>query len=184
MIRFKKCFKFIFMQLINLVNFLEFVLITFWIFSYSVTLKFVDLFQITLQAFHGLQIQGNLIVKTENGQYQCIRVAAPASATPGGTAVTQNSIGGNTVVAAPTAGTTYRLASVPVVSRLNTQFTGPPLATLRKPIQVTHSHTSYETRCSAVVEISFVFVNFSSLGMVLPVRLSTPFAFSCPASNL
>lgn len=121
------------------------------------------LFQITLQAFHGLQIQGNLIVKTENGQYQCIRVAAPASNNPGGNAVTPNSIAGNTVVGTASAGTTYRLASVPVVSRLNTQFTGPPLATLRKPVQVTHSHTSYETRCSAVVDFSFVFVDFSSL---------------------
>ncbi|XP_051161938.1 transcription initiation factor TFIID subunit 4 isoform X2 [Leptopilina boulardi] len=72
---------------------------------------------ITLQAFHGLQIQGNLIVKTENGQYQCIRVAAPASAAPGGTAVTPNSIGANTMVATPTGGTTYRLASVPVTAQ-------------------------------------------------------------------
>lgn len=72
---------------------------------------------ITLQAFHGLQIQGNLIVKTENGQYQCIRVAAPAAAAPGGTAVTPNSIGGNTMVATPTGGTTYRLASVPVTAQ-------------------------------------------------------------------
>ncbi|XP_033223536.1 transcription initiation factor TFIID subunit 4 isoform X2 [Belonocnema kinseyi] len=76
---------------------------------------------ITLQAFHGLQIQGNLIVKTENGQYQCIRVAAPASSQqqqqPGGNAVTANSIAGNTVVGTPSAGTTYRLASVPVTAQ-------------------------------------------------------------------
>lgn len=55
------------------------------------------------------------------------------------------------MVAAPSPGTTYRLASVPAVSRLNTQFTGPPLATLRKSVQVT-SYTSYKTRCSAIVD--------------------------------
>lgn len=112
-------------------------------------------FQITLQALHGLQpgTQGHLLLKTENGQYQLLRVGpAPTAGTPTGTAVTANSITGNTVVAAPSPGTTYRLASVPAVSRLNTPFTGPPL-TLRKPVQVTHSYTSYKTQCSATVEI-------------------------------
>ncbi|XP_043503722.1 transcription initiation factor TFIID subunit 4-like isoform X2 [Polistes fuscatus] len=93
---------------------------------------------ITLQALHGLQpgAQGHLLLKTENGQYQLLRVGpAPTAGTPSGTAVTPNSITGNAVVAAPSPGTTYRLASVPAVSRLNTQFTGPPLATLRKPVQ-------------------------------------------------
>ncbi|XP_015125833.1 transcription initiation factor TFIID subunit 4 isoform X2 [Diachasma alloeum] len=92
---------------------------------------------ITLQALQGLApgAQGHLIVKTENGQYQLLRVGpAPTTGTPGGGAVTANSIGGNAVVG-PTAGTTYRLASVPAVSRLNAQFTGPPLATIRKPVQ-------------------------------------------------
>lgn len=77
---------------------------------------------------------------------------APTAGTPTGTAVTPNSITGNTVVAAPSPGTTYRLTSVPTVSRLNTQFTGPPLATLRKSVQVTHFYTSYKTR-SATVDI-------------------------------
>ncbi|XP_015177994.1 PREDICTED: transcription initiation factor TFIID subunit 4 isoform X2 [Polistes dominula] len=93
---------------------------------------------ITLQALHGLQpgTQGHLLLKTENGQYQLLRVGpAPTAGTPSGTAVTPNSITGNAVVAAPSPGTTYRLTSVPAVSRLNTQFTGPPLATLRKPVQ-------------------------------------------------
>ncbi|XP_063986755.1 transcription initiation factor TFIID subunit 4-like isoform X2 [Diachasmimorpha longicaudata] len=92
---------------------------------------------ITLQALQGLApgAQGHLIVKTENGQYQLLRVGpAPTTGTPAGGAVTANSIGGNAVVG-PTAGTTYRLASVPAVSRLNAQFTGPPLATIRKPVQ-------------------------------------------------
>ncbi|XP_011315144.1 transcription initiation factor TFIID subunit 4 isoform X3 [Fopius arisanus] len=92
---------------------------------------------ITLQALQGLAsgAQGHLIVKTENGQYQLLRVGpAPTAGTPGGGAVTANSIGGNTVIGPP-AGTTYRLASVPAVSRLNAQFTGPPLATIRKPVQ-------------------------------------------------
>ncbi|XP_020708158.1 transcription initiation factor TFIID subunit 4 isoform X2 [Athalia rosae] len=92
---------------------------------------------ITLQALQGLQpgTQGHLLLKTENGQYQLLRVGpAPSAGTPAGAAVTPNSIAGGAMVA-PTAGTTYRLASVPAVSRLNTQFTGPPLATLRKPVQ-------------------------------------------------
>ncbi|TGZ50637.1 Uncharacterized protein DBV15_10437 [Temnothorax longispinosus] len=107
---------------------------------------------ITLQALHSLQAgtQGHLLLKTENGQYQLLRVGpAPTAGTPTGTAVTPNSITGNAVVAAPSPGTTYRLTSVPTVSRLNTQFTGPPLATLRKSVQVTHFYTSYKTRCSA-----------------------------------
>lgn len=112
--------------------------------------------QITLQALHGLQpgTQGHLLLKTENGQYQLLRVGpAPTAGTPTGTAVTPNSITGNAVVAAPSPGTTYRLASVPAVSRLNTtQYTGPSLTTLRKTIQVTHFNTSYKTRCSATVE--------------------------------
>ncbi|KYN01811.1 Transcription initiation factor TFIID subunit 4 [Cyphomyrmex costatus] len=94
---------------------------------------------ITLQTLHSLQAgaQGHLLLKTENGQYQLLRVGpAPTAGTPTGTAVTPNSITGNTVVAAPSPGTTYRLASVPTVSRLNTQFTGPPLATLRKSVQL------------------------------------------------
>lgn len=108
--------------------------------------------QITLQALHGLQpgTQGHLLLKTENGQYQLLRVGpAPTTGTPSGTAVTPNSIAGNAVVAAPSPGTTYRLASVPAVSRLNTQFTGPPLATIRKTVQVTHFYTCYKTRCSS-----------------------------------
>ncbi|KOC63900.1 Transcription initiation factor TFIID subunit 4 [Habropoda laboriosa] len=94
---------------------------------------------ITLQTLHGLHAgtQGHILLKTENGQYQLLRVGPPPTAgTPAGTAVTPNSIAGNAVVAAPSPGTTYRLASVPAVSRLNTQFTGPPLATLRKSVQV------------------------------------------------
>ncbi|KOX71518.1 Transcription initiation factor TFIID subunit 4 [Melipona quadrifasciata] len=93
---------------------------------------------ITLQTLHGLQpgTQGHILLKTESGQYQLLRVGPPPTAgTPAGTAVTPNSIAGNAVVAAPSPGTTYRLASVPAVSRLNTQFTGPPLATLRKSVQ-------------------------------------------------
>ncbi|XP_076286783.1 transcription initiation factor TFIID subunit 4 isoform X2 [Lasioglossum baleicum] len=93
---------------------------------------------ITLQTLHGLQpgTQGHILLKTETGQFQLIRVGPPPTAgTPAGTAVTPNSIAGNAVVAAPSPGTTYRLASVPAVSRLNTQFTGPPLATLRKTVQ-------------------------------------------------
>lgn len=112
--------------------------------------------QITLQALQGLQpgTQGHLLLKTENGQFQLLRVGpAPTAGTATGTAVTPNSITGNAVVAAPSPGTTYRLTSVPAVSRLNTQFTGPPLATLRKSVQVTHSYTSYKTRCSGIVEI-------------------------------
>ncbi|XP_015586319.1 transcription initiation factor TFIID subunit 4 isoform X2 [Cephus cinctus] len=73
---------------------------------------------ITLQTLHGLQpgTQGHLLLKTENGQYQLLRVGpAPTAGTPSGTTVTPNSIAGNAVVA-PTAGTTYRLASVPATA--------------------------------------------------------------------
>lgn len=82
---------------------------------------------------------GHLLVKTENGQYQLLRVGpAPTVTSQPGNTVGTNSIAGNTVVATPSAGTTtYRLASVPAVSRLNAQFTTPSLATLRKPVQVT-----------------------------------------------
>ncbi|CAD6239961.1 GSCOCG00002441001-RA-CDS [Cotesia congregata] len=92
---------------------------------------------ITLQTLHGLQpgTQGHLIVKTENGQYQLLRVG-PVSATPGGNAVPPNNIAGNAVVASTPGATAYRLTSVPAVSRLNAQFTGPPLATIRKPVQL------------------------------------------------
>lgn len=84
--------------------------------------------------------QGHLIVKTENGQYQLLRVGPvpAAAAAPGGNAVTPNNIAGNAVVASTPGATAYRLTSVPAVSRLNAQFTGPPLATIRKPVQVTH----------------------------------------------
>lgn len=93
--------------------------------------------QITLQTVAGVQ-GGHLLVKTENGQYQLLRVGpAPTVTSQPGNTVATNSIAGNAVVATPTAGTTYRLASVPAVSRLNAQFTTPSLATLRKPVQVT-----------------------------------------------
>ncbi|KAG7191200.1 hypothetical protein KM043_013175 [Ampulex compressa] len=89
---------------------------------------------ITLQALHGLQpgTQGHLLLKTENGQYQLLRVGpAPAAGTPTGTAVTPNSIAGNAVVAAPSPGTTYRLASVPatVATTITTASTTPPTVT-------------------------------------------------------
>ncbi|XP_066591989.1 transcription initiation factor TFIID subunit 4-like isoform X2 [Prorops nasuta] len=110
---------------------------------------------ITLQAVHGLQpgTQGHLLLKTENGQYQLLRVgpAVPTAGTPAGTTVTPNSITGNAVVTGPTAGTTYRLASVPAVSRLNTQFTGPPLTTIRKPIQTAVANVTTATTTPAIV---------------------------------
>lgn len=109
---------------------------------------------ITLQTLHGLQpgTQGHILLKTESGQYQLLRVGPPPTAgTPGGTAVTPNSIAGNAVVAAPSPGTTYRLASVPAVSRLNTQFTGPPLATLRKSVQTVAATITTATTTPATV---------------------------------
>ncbi|XP_043526978.1 transcription initiation factor TFIID subunit 4 isoform X1 [Frieseomelitta varia] len=109
---------------------------------------------ITLQTLHGLQpgTQGHILLKTESGQYQLLRVGPPPTAgTPAGTAVTPNSIAGNAVVAAPSPGTTYRLASVPAVSRLNTQFTGPPLATLRKSVQTVAATITTATTTPATV---------------------------------
>ncbi|XP_029039701.1 transcription initiation factor TFIID subunit 4 isoform X2 [Osmia bicornis bicornis] len=109
---------------------------------------------ITLQTLHGLQpgTQGHILLKTESGQYQLLRVGPPPTAgTPAGTAVTPNSIAGNAVVAAPSPGTTFRLASVPAVSRLNTQFTGPPLATLRKSVQTVAATITTATTTPATV---------------------------------
>lgn len=76
------------------------------------------LLQVTFSQLQGLQSGqpgSALLLKTENGQYQLLRVG-PAPGTP----VTTNL--GNT-------NSTLRLQSVPAVSR----FTGPPLA-LRKTI--------------------------------------------------
>ncbi|XP_029172555.1 transcription initiation factor TFIID subunit 4 isoform X2 [Nylanderia fulva] len=88
---------------------------------------------ITLQALHGLQpgTQGHLLLKTENGQYQLLRVGpAPTAGTATGTAVTPNSITGNAVVAAPSPGTTYRLTSVPAtVAPITTSITTPRTTT-------------------------------------------------------
>ncbi|XP_076622104.1 transcription initiation factor TFIID subunit 4 isoform X3 [Colletes latitarsis] len=89
---------------------------------------------ITLQTLHGLQpgTQGHILLKTETGQYQLIRVGPPPTAgTPAGTTVTPNSIAGNAVVAAPSPGTTYRLASVPatVAATITTATTTPVTVT-------------------------------------------------------
>lgn len=62
--------------------------------------------------------QGHLLLKTENGQYQLLRVG-PAPAVSGG--LTTNAAPG---VTAPL---TFRMQTVPAVSRLNIQFAGPPL---------------------------------------------------------
>ncbi|XP_011692201.1 PREDICTED: transcription initiation factor TFIID subunit 4-like isoform X2 [Wasmannia auropunctata] len=88
---------------------------------------------ITLQALHSLQAgaQGHLLLKTENGQYQLLRVGpAPTASAPTGT-VTPNSITGNAVVAAPSPGTTYRLTSVPttVAPTITTSTTTPGTVT-------------------------------------------------------
>ncbi|CAD1468406.1 unnamed protein product [Heterotrigona itama] len=95
---------------------------------------------ITLQTLHGLQpgTQGHILLKTESGQYQLLRVGPPPTAgTPTGTTVTPNSITGNAVVAAPSPGTTYRLASVPatVAATITTATTTP--ATVTAPVSST-----------------------------------------------
>ncbi|XP_044269898.1 transcription initiation factor TFIID subunit 4 isoform X2 [Tribolium madens] len=68
--------------------------------------------QLTLQTFHGLQPgqQGHLLLKTENGQYQLLRVGPPpatanltATSTPGGQPVTLRM---QTVAAAPASSAT------------------------------------------------------------------------------
>lgn len=76
--------------------------------------------------------QGHLLLKTENGQYQLLRVGpAPPQAAGGQQLTTAGSTQAGTATGAQQ--TTYRLQTVPAVSRLNTQFTGPPL-TIRKTI--------------------------------------------------
>nr|CAD7257696.1 unnamed protein product [Timema shepardi] len=64
--------------------------------------------QITLQTLQGLQpgTQGHLLLKTENGQFQLLRVG-PAPNTPG-SSITPNSAAGTL-----NSGTTYRIQSVP-----------------------------------------------------------------------
>lgn len=71
--------------------------------------------QITLQTLQGLQpgTQGHLLLKTENGQYQLLRVG-PAPTTPGA------AIAPSSAAATIPAGATYRLQSVPAVSRFFT----------------------------------------------------------------
>ncbi|XP_035721294.1 transcription initiation factor TFIID subunit 4-like isoform X4 [Vespa mandarinia] len=105
---------------------------------------------ITLQALHGLQpgTQGHLLLKTENGQYQLLRVGpAPTAGTPSGTAVTPNSITGNAVVAAPSPGTTYRLASVPatVAAAITTANATPPTLTTAATTTATPTATTVQT---------------------------------------
>ncbi|XP_063239776.1 transcription initiation factor TFIID subunit 4 isoform X2 [Bacillus rossius redtenbacheri] len=65
--------------------------------------------QITLQTLQGLQpgTQGHLLLKTENGQYQLLRVG-PAPAAPSSTGVVPSNAPGSLP-----GGTTYRLQSVP-----------------------------------------------------------------------
>ncbi|XP_043586685.1 transcription initiation factor TFIID subunit 4-like isoform X2 [Bombus pyrosoma] len=132
---------------------------------------------ITLQTLHGLQpgTQGHILLKTETGQFQLLRVGpAPTAGTPGGTAVTPNSIAGNAVVAAPSPGTTYRLASVPAVSRLNTQFTGPPLATLRKSIQTVAATITTATTTPSTVTAAASSTPTPPVTTVQTVQTSTP----------
>ncbi|XP_018332451.1 transcription initiation factor TFIID subunit 4 isoform X3 [Agrilus planipennis] len=80
--------------------------------------------QLTLQSLHGLQPgqQGHLLLKTENGQYQLLRVGpAPGVAT----GLPASSVPGATTPV------TFRMQAVPAVSRLNIQFTpGPTIATI------------------------------------------------------
>ncbi|XP_033297531.1 transcription initiation factor TFIID subunit 4 isoform X2 [Bombus bifarius] len=132
---------------------------------------------ITLQTLHGLQpgTQGHILLKTETGQFQLLRVGpAPTAGTPGGTTVTPNSIAGNAVVAAPSPGTTYRLASVPAVSRLNTQFTGPPLATLRKSIQTVAATITTATTTPSTVTAAASSTPTPPVTTVQTVQTSTP----------
>ncbi|XP_076749964.1 transcription initiation factor TFIID subunit 4 isoform X1 [Xylocopa sonorina] len=132
---------------------------------------------ITLQTLHGLQpgTQGHILLKTESGQYQLLRVGPPPTAgTPAGTAVTPNSIAGNAVVAAPSPGTTYRLASVPAVSRLNTQFTGPPLATLRKSVQTVAATITTATTTPATVTAAATTTPTPPVTTVQTVQTPTP----------
>lgn len=68
---------------------------------------------ITLQALQGLQpgTSGHLLLKTENGQYQLLRVGA-APTTPAAAAITPTGSPATATTGMPT--TTYRLQSVPV----------------------------------------------------------------------
>ncbi|XP_017759662.1 PREDICTED: transcription initiation factor TFIID subunit 4-like isoform X3 [Eufriesea mexicana] len=105
---------------------------------------------ITLQTLHGLQpgTQGHILLKTESGQYQLLRVGPPPTAgTPAGTAVTPNSIAGNAVVAAPSPGTTYRLASVPatVAATITTATTTPATVTAAASTTPTPPVTTVQT---------------------------------------
>ncbi|XP_020282478.1 transcription initiation factor TFIID subunit 4 isoform X2 [Pseudomyrmex gracilis] len=109
---------------------------------------------ITLQALHSLQpgTQGHLLLKTENGQFQLLRVGpAPTAGTPAGTAVTPNSITGNAVVAAaPTPGTTYRIASVPATVTVAPTITTPTTTVGTATTTPTTSTTSTATTAQTV----------------------------------
>ncbi|XP_016840344.1 transcription initiation factor TFIID subunit 4 isoform X2 [Nasonia vitripennis] len=140
---------------------------------------------ITLQTIQGLAqggTQGHLLLKTENGQFQLLRVG-PAN--PNNAAVTPNSIAGSAaVVATPGAtGTTYRLASLPAVSRLNAQFTGPPLATIRKPIQ-TVAPTVTTTTVTAVTSTIVAATTTAPTPTPTPASMATPTPASTPTSTV
>ncbi|XP_031789610.1 transcription initiation factor TFIID subunit 4 isoform X5 [Nasonia vitripennis] len=141
--------------------------------------------KITLQTIQGLAqggTQGHLLLKTENGQFQLLRVG-PAN--PNNAAVTPNSIAGSAaVVATPGAtGTTYRLASLPAVSRLNAQFTGPPLATIRKPIQ-TVAPTVTTTTVTAVTSTIVAATTTAPTPTPTPASMATPTPASTPTSTV
>ncbi|XP_025991685.1 transcription initiation factor TFIID subunit 4 isoform X2 [Solenopsis invicta] len=108
---------------------------------------------ITLQTIHSLQAgaQGHLLLKTENGQYQLLRVGPAPTAAPTGTAVTPNSITGNTVVAAPSPGTTYRLTSVPttVAPTITTSTTTPGTVTTAPSTTSAPTATTVQTAQTA-----------------------------------
>lgn len=73
---------------------------------------FIFFQHITLQALQGLQpgTSGHLLLKTENGQYQLLRVGA-APTTPAAAAITPTGSPATATTGMPT--TTYRLQSVP-----------------------------------------------------------------------
>ncbi|XP_034946666.1 transcription initiation factor TFIID subunit 4-like isoform X2 [Chelonus insularis] len=96
---------------------------------------------------HGLQpgAQGHLIVKTENGHYQLLRVGPAPVAAPGSTTVNPNNITGNVV--APAAGTTFRVASVPatVATTVSTTTVTPSPTSTAATTTATPQATSVST---------------------------------------
>ncbi|KAG8235629.1 hypothetical protein J437_LFUL014887, partial [Ladona fulva] len=105
--------------------------------------------QITLQTLQGLQpgTQGHLLLKTENGQYQLLRVG-PAPTTPAATITPNN----NATNISNT--TTYRLQSVPTVGNIASHTTVTVASTTPTTTNIPQSQSPVTTTPNTGLQLS------------------------------